>query len=473
MADELHDECGVFGIYGDNQAALKSYWGTFSLQHRGQESAGLAVLQGEEITVHKGMGLVTEALKIEEESQRTGHAAIGHVRYSTTGESSIVNAQPLLMKTRFGLLALGQNGNLVNAQELRQRLEAEGAIFQGTTDSEVLAHLIARSHQTSFYEALRDSLQQLQGGFAFTVLTDDALYGARDPHGIRPLALGQTEDGAYLLASESCAFDVIGARYIREIDPGELITIRDKTIETDRFVNFQAPRALCSFEMIYFARPDSHMEGQSTHVVRRRLGEILAHEAPAQADLVIGVPDSSIPAAMGYAQAARLPFDFGLVKNRYVARTFIAPNQALRESGVQLKLSAVREVVEGKRLVLVDDSLVRGTTSRHLVQILRHAGATEVHMRIASPPYTDPCHYGIDTSRATELAARNMSIEEIRDMVGADSLAYLSIDGLRRGLSQEGWCMACFGAGYPVPLTNDLNVSVSATKGGPKSHEFR
>ncbi len=466
MADELHEECGVFGIFGDERAALKSYWGTFSLQHRGQESAGLAVLHNEEITVHKGMGLVTEALKVEEESQRLGLAAMGHVRYSTTGESSIVNAQPLLMKTRFGLLALGQNGNLVNAAGLRQQLEQEGAIFQGTTDSEVLSHLIARSGRQSFYEALKESLAKLQGGFAFTVLTQDALYGARDPQGIRPLALGQTEYGAYVLASESCAFDVIGAHYVREIAPGELITLRQNGIEADHFVNFSMDRALCSFEMIYFARPDSRIEGQSTYIIRRRLGEILAQESPAVADVVIGVPDSSTPAAMGYATAAGIPFDMGLVKNRYVARTFISPNQALREAGVQLKLSAVKEVVDGKRIVLVDDSLVRGTTSRHLIQILRRAGAREVHMRIASPPYTDPCYYGIDTSRATELAARNMNREQIRKTVGADSLAYLSLQGLKTGLSQDGWCMACFGAGYPVPLRDHTDIALGVTKGG-------
>lgn len=460
MAQELHDECGVFGIYGDSRAALKSYWGTFSLQHRGQESAGLAVLDAGEITVDKGMGLVTEALKVEHESLRPGHAAIGHVRYSTTGESSLVNAQPLLMKTRFGMLALGHNGNLVNGDSLRQRLEDEGAIFQGTSDSEVLAHLIARSAQQSFYEALKESLGLLEGGFAFTVLTPTALYGARDAHGIRPLALGQTPDGAYILASESCAFDVVGAHYVRDIVPGELVRIRDAGVESARFVE-QSERALCAFEMIYFARPDSQMEGQSTHVVRRRLGKILAKEAPAVADIVVGVPDSSIPAAMGYAEAAGLPFDFGLVKNRYVARTFIAPSQALRESAVQMKLSAIRDVVAGKRVILVDDSLVRGTTSRHLVQLLRQAGATEVHMRVASPPYTDPCHYGIDTSRATELAARNMNIEEIRAMVGADSLAYLSLGGLKEGLGQTGWCMACFGAGYPVPLAEKDRLPVA------------
>ncbi len=453
MAQELHDECGVFGIFGDEEAALKSYWGTFSLQHRGQESAGLAVANAGSLTVDKGMGLVTEALKVEQQSQRAGYAAIGHVRYSTTGESSLVNAQPLLMKTHFGLLALGQNGNLVNADSLRDELEAEGAIFQGTTDSEILAHLIARSAKTSFTEALQDSLRKLHGGFAFTVLTGDALYGARDIHGIRPLALGQTDQGAYILASESCAFDAVGAHYVREIEPGELIVVREGEIETLSYSTEPPQRAMCSFEMIYFARPDSQMEGQSTHVARRRLGRALAQESPVAADVVVGVPDSSIPAAMGYAEAADIPFDLGLVKNRYVARTFIAPSQALRESAVQMKLSAIREVVQGRRVILVDDSLVRGTTSRHLVQLLRQAGATEVHMRIASPPYTDPCHYGIDTSRATELAARTKNVEEIRKMVGADSLAYLSLEGLKTGLgARGGWCMACFGAGYPVPL---------------------
>jgi amidophosphoribosyltransferase len=356
------------------------------------------------------------------------------------------------MKTHFGLLALGQNGNLVNAERLRNQLEAEGAIFQGTTDSEILAHLIARSAKKSFTEALQDSLQQLEGGFAFTVLTPDALYGARDVHGIRPLALGQTDGGAYILASESCAFDVVNAHYVREVEPGELIVVHDHEIETMTYSEEPAQRALCAFEMIYFARPDSQMEGQSTHVVRRRLGRALAQESPVAADVVVGVPDSSLPAAMGYAEAAGLPFDLGLVKNRYVARTFITPSQAVRESAVQMKLSAIREVVEGKRVILVDDSLVRGTTSRHLVQLLRQAGAKEVHMRIASPPYTDPCHYGIDTSRATELAARTKNVEEIRAMVGADSLAYLSLEGLKQGLGQGGWCLACFGAGYPVPL---------------------
>ncbi|MHB1612313.1 MAG: amidophosphoribosyltransferase [Sulfobacillus sp.] len=454
LAGELHEECGVFGIWGHMEAALKAYWGTFSLQHRGQESAGIAVLDRGEITVHKGMGLVTEALKVEIEVLRPGHAALGHVRYSTSGESSLVNAQPLLMRTRFGPLALAHNGNLVNAPQLREELAASGSIFQGTSDSEVLAHLLAKSTEAHLIDALVESLPKLKGGFAFAVLSPEGLFAARDPHGIRPLVLGRAPSGGIVIASETCAFDTTQTEWLRDVEPGELIAISDQGTIFKSFVaeNEKPKRALCSFEAVYFARPDSQIDGQSTHLSRRQLGRRLALEAPAEADVVVGVPDSSLPAAMGYAQAANLPFDFGLVKNRYMARTFITPTQTERESSVQLKLSAVREVVAGKRVVLVDDSLVRGTTSRRLVLLLRQAGAKEVHMRIASPPYRDPCHYGIDTSRAGELAARTMTLEALRVSVGADSLAYLSIEGLEAGLGSQGWCMACFGAGYPVPL---------------------
>ncbi len=454
MSDELREECGVFGIWGDMESALKAYWGTFSLQHRGQESAGIAVLDRDEITVHKGMGLMTEALRVETEVLRPGHAALGHVRYSTSGESSLVNAQPLLMRTRFGSLALAHNGNLVNAAELREELAQSGSIFQGTSDSEVLAHLLAKSTEEHLFEALLASLPKLKGGFAFAVLSREGLFAARDPHGIRPLVLGCTPDGGSVIASETCALDTTRADWLRDVAPGELAAINDQGMAFQPFIsqNDQPRRALCSFETIYFARPDSQIDGQSTHLSRRQLGRRLAAEAPVEADVVIGVPDSSLPAAMGYAEEAGLPFDFGLVKHRYIARTFIAPNQSARESSVQQKLSAVREVVAGKRVVLVDDSLVRGTTSRRLVLLLRQAGAQEVHMRIASPPYREPCHYGIDTSRAGELAARSMSLNELRISVGADSLAYLSLQGLEAGLGPQGWCMACFGAGYPVSL---------------------
>lgn len=452
MTQELHEECGVFGVWGDEQAAMKSYWGIFSLQHRGQESAGIAVLHEGQIAVDKGMGLVAKVLSPEEQARRRGKAAIGHVRYSTTGESSDYNAQPLLMRTRFGPLALGHNGNLVNADDLREELAKKGAIFQGTSDSELLAHLIAQSDSETMEDALLNALPRLEGGFAFVILTPEAIYGVRDPHGIRPLVFGRNDSGALFLASETCAFDTIRAEWDRDVDAGELVRIDDSGVTRRRYGSEIPQRALCAFEVVYFARPDSRIDGQSTHLGRRRLGQILAEEAPASADVVVGVPDSSLPAAMGYADVSGIPFDFGLVKNRYIARTFIAPNPAERQSSVQLKLSAVREVVAGKSIVLVDDSLVRGTTSRHIVQLLRQAGAKEVHMRIASPPYTDPCHYGIDTSRAGELAARNMTQEQLRERVGADSLGYLSVEGLSRALGPGGWCQACFGAGYPVPL---------------------
>lgn len=452
VSGELHEECGVFGIFGDPEAALKAYWGIFSQQHRGQESAGIAVLEKDgDISVNKGMGLVTQVLNPETESGRSGSAAIGHVRYSTTGESTLLNAQPLVMRTRFGPIALAHNGNVVNAEGLKYDLETQGSVFQGTSDSEILSHLIARSTAPTVAEALGEALPLLEGGFAFVVLTQEGLYGIRDPFGIRPLVLGQTKDGHYALASETCALDIIGGTYLRDIEPGEIARITERGLKTEFFAHNETA-APCSFEVVYFARADSKIEGKSAHVGRRELGRQLALEAPADADVVVGVPDSSLPAAMGYAEGVRLPFDFGLVKNRYIARTFIAPNQADREMGVQLKLSAVPEVVAGRRVVLVDDSLVRGTTSRRLVQLLRQAGAREVHMRIASPPYKDPCHYGIDTSRATELAARNMSLAEVKAMVGADSLAYLSLEGLKRALGGRGWCLACFGAGYPVPV---------------------
>jgi amidophosphoribosyltransferase len=446
----LKEACGVFGIWRDPEAFRKAYWGAFSLQHRGQESAGVAVLDGGRIHVAKGMGLLQDAVK-GEALNTPGNAAISHVRYSTSGESNAMNAQPLLMHTRFGPLALAHNGNLVNHQSLRRELEGEGAIFQGTSDSEVLAHLLARSPHEDFLEALQEAARRLQGGFAFVVLSERGVFGIRDPLGIRPLVLGRTADGAWTLASETCALDMVGARWVRDIDPGELVQLSDAGVASERF-HEQAQERACAFEVIYFARPDSFYQGQSMHMKRRLLGQKLAEEAPAEADVVVGVPDSSLPAAMGYAEASQLPFDFGLVKNRYIARTFIAPDADLRSKGVQLKLSAVKEVVAGRRVALIDASLVRGTTSRHIVRLLRGAGAKEVHMRIASPPYLEPCHYGIDTSRAGELAARHMTIAELASTVGADSLAFLSPEGLMAALGSDRWCLACFGRGYPVPL---------------------
>lgn len=454
MSFELYEECGVFGIWDDAEAPQKAYWGTFSLQHRGQESAGLAVLDGDHLTVQKGMGLLQDAVR---QDLGAGRSAIGHVRYSTTGDSSSVNAQPLLMHTRFGPLALAHNGNLVNHGSLRRDLEGEGAIFQGTSDSEVLAHLLARSRQPQFENALLEAAARLKGGFAFVLLSADGLYGIRDPHGIRPLVIGRTREGAWVLASETCALDMVDAEWVRDVVPGEMVKIHDGGLVSQTFQPSLGART-CAFEVIYFSRPDSRLEGESMHLKRRQLGKRLAEEAPVSADVVVGVPDSSLPAAMGFAEASGIPFDFGLVKNRYIARTFIAPDASAREKGVQLKLSAVNEVIKGKRVVLIDDSLVRGTTSRHIIRLLRRAGAEEVHMRIASPPYLDPCHYGIDTSRAGELAARNLTVQQLAEMVGADSLAFLSPEGLTSALGSEGWCLACFGRGYPVPIEEELHV---------------
>lgn len=454
MSGELHEECGVFGIWGDPEAALKAYWGTFSLQHRGQESGGIALLNENRIVVDKGMGLLQDAVSAKNQAGRPGHAAIGHVRYSTTGESAEVNAQPLLMHTRFGALALAHNGNLVNHASLRRTVEREGAIFQGTSDSEVLAHLLARSAESNFEDALLEALSQLKGGFAFVLLTTEGLYGMRDPHGIRPLVLGRTPDGAWVLASETCALDMIGGQWLRDIRPGEMIHISAAGTVSRQF-SVGTSENTCAFEVIYFSRPDSQLQGESMHLKRRVLGKKLAEEHPAEGDVVVGVPDSSLPAAMGFAEASGIPFDFGLVKNRYIARTFIAPKAQDRSQGVQLKLSAVKEVVQGRRVILIDDSLVRGTTSRHIIGLLRRAGAKEVHMRIASPPYLEPCHYGIDTSRAGELAARNLTVKELSEMVGADSLAFLSPEGLVDALGSQGWCLACFGRGYPVPIEEE------------------
>ncbi len=453
MAYELKEECGVFGVYGDPDAVTDTYWGIFSLQHRGQESAGIAAVDDQgQLVVRKGMGLVTEVLNPILGELPRAQLAIGHVRYSTSGESEVFNAQPLVMRTRFGQIALAHNGNVVNAETLRRPLEAEGAVFQGTSDSEILAHLIARSAANNLSQALVEAVAKLTGGFAFVILNADAVYGVRDPNGIRPLVVGETEFGeGHVLASETCALDAVQAKFVREVEPGELVELGPSGVRRLTSVRGAAV-SQCAFESVYFARADSQIRGESAQMARRRMGRVLAQEAPAAADVVIGVPDSSLPHAMGYAEASHLPFDFGLVKNRYVGRTFIMPRQSERTRSVQLKLAAVQEVVRGKRVALVDDSLVRGTNSRYLIQLLRACGATEVHVRIASPPYTDPCYYGIDTSRATELAARTKSVEEIRQMIGADSLAYLSLDGLRQGLKGGGgWCLACFGGGYPVP----------------------
>ncbi len=461
MGSELREECGVFGVWGHPEASRLTYYGLFALQHRGQESAGMAVARDGIVLSHRGMGLVSEVFDRETVRELEAPAAVGHVRYSTTGSSLLVNAQPLVVRFRGGHLALAHNGNLVNAAEIRRELEDRGSIFQTTTDTEVFAHLVAVSGHEDIPTAVLESTSVVRGGYALLILTPRCLIGVRDPHGIRPLCLGRI-DGAYVLSSETCGLDTVGAELVREVAPGEMVVISDAGIRTEKLPGV-GPEALCIFEYIYFARPDSDLRGINVHAVRKRLGRILARRYPVEADVVIGVPDSSISAASGFAEEAGIPYEIGLVKNRYIGRTFIQPRQELRAFGVKIKLNAIRRVVEDRRVVLVDDSIVRGTTSRYIVSLLRQAGAREVHMRISSPPYRHPCFYGIDTSSSGELVARERDVEQIRAYIRADSLCYLAPEDLERavypeGRARRGFCTACFTGDYPVPVPGAENV---------------
>lgn len=455
----LNEECGVFGIWGHHDAAQITYYGLHSLQHRGQEGAGIVVTDGEKLSAYKGLGLVTELFGQGQLNDLKGKAAIGHVRYATAGGGGYANVQPLLFRSQSGSLALAHNGNLVNATGLKHQLENQGSIFQSTSDTEVLAHLIKRSGYTSMKEKVKNALQMIKGAYAFLIMTETELMVALDPNGLRPLSIGRLGD-AYVIASETCAFDVIGAEYERDVEPGELLIINDEGLTSERFA-MNINRAICTMEYIYFSRPDSNIEGINVHTARKNLGKRLAIEAPVEADVVTGVPDSSISAAIGFAEESNIPYELGLIKNRYVGRTFIQPSQSLREQGVKMKLSPVRKVVEGKRVVMVDDSIVRGTTSRRIVKMLREAGATEVHVRISSPPISNPCFYGIDTSTHEELIASSHSVEEIRQMIGADSLAFLSLEGLLEGIGRmhdgeyRGQCLACFTGKYPTDIYED------------------
>ncbi|MBU8906391.1 amidophosphoribosyltransferase [Desertibacillus haloalkaliphilus] len=455
----LNEECGVFAVWGHKDAAQITYYGLHSLQHRGQEGAGIVVTDGEELSIHKGLGLVTEAFSQGELDTLHGKAAIGHVRYATAGGGGLVNCQPLLFQSQTDGLAVAHNGNLVNANALKHQLEGQGSIFQSTSDTEVVAHLIKRSAYQRTEDKLKNALSMIKGAYAFAVLTENKLMIALDPNGLRPLSIGRIGE-AYVVASETCAFDVVGATYERDVQPGELLVIDDEGMRSEMF-STSTSRAICSMEYIYFARPDSNIDDINVHTARKNLGKQLAMEYPVEADVVTGVPDSSISAAIGYAEQAGIPYELGLIKNRYVGRTFIKPSQELREQGVKMKLSAVRGVVEGKRVVIIDDSIVRGTTSRRIVKMLREAGATEVHVRISSPPITNPCFYGIDTSTTDELIAANLSIEEMREMMGADTLSFLSIEGLKNGIGRSdldpnhGQCLACFTGSYPTEIYPD------------------
>jgi amidophosphoribosyltransferase len=450
--DHFHDHCGVFGIFGHPEAAKMAYLGLYALQHRGQESAGIASTDGAEIHVHKSLGHVQEIFTPDVIAQLPGEVAIGHTRYSTAGDTSLMNAQPVVIDCNKGKLALGHNGNLTNALEVRRRLEHRGSIFQSTSDTEVIVHLIARSSARNLSGAIADALNQVEGAYSLLLLTRDEIYAIRDPRGFRPLCLGRL-NGAWVAASETCAFDLIDAEYVREVEPGEMVRISRSGIESIRFAP-EKPHQYCIFEHVYFSRPDSVVFGRPVNESRERLGRLLAQEHPAVADLVTPVPDSGVPAAIGYAAESGIPFRMGLIRNHYIGRTFIEPEQAIRDFGVKLKLNPVRRMLEGKRVVLVDDSIVRGTTSRKIVRLMREAGATEVHVRISCPPTISPCYYGVDTPRRDELIGANNSVEQIRQFLGADSLGYLSLKSMRAAVEDtEGkFCTSCYTGSYPTEL---------------------
>jgi amidophosphoribosyltransferase len=455
MADGWHEECGVFGIHGHPEASNMAYLGLYALQHRGQESAGIASTDGERIIFHKEMGLVADIFSEEILSRLPGHAAIGHVRYSTTGSSELKNAQPLVVDFESGSIAIAHNGNLVNAQELKRELEVSGSIFQSSMDTEVIVHLIARSKKERVEDRIVDALNQVRGAYSLLFMTRDKLIGVRDPHGIRPLALGRMkgEGGATVITSESCALDLIEAEYLREVEPGEMIVVDARGTHSHRPF-LPAVEHFCIFEYIYFARPDSIMGGTCIYEVRKALGRQLAMECPADADVIIPVPDSGVPAALGYSEASGIPFEMGLIRNHYVGRTFIEPQQSIRHFGVKIKLNAVRSVVAGKRVVVVDDSIVRGTTGRKIIKMIRAAGAKEVHFRISSPPTCYPCFYGIDTPHRRDLIAATHTEEESNTYLTSDSLGYLSTKGLHACVPSRdtNYCDACFSGNYPVPL---------------------
>ncbi len=452
--DRFREECAVFGIYGHKEASNLTYLGLYALQHRGQEASGIVSSDGEHFHMAKGMGLVADIFSSPELSRLSGDRAIGHNRYSTTGSNDLKNVQPLTVNFAFGNLAVAHNGNLINATVLRNELEAYGAIFQSTSDTEVIIHLIAHSRADTLLARVIDALSQVRGAFSVVLLTDDGIIAARDPYGFRPLCLGRFRD-AWLVASETCAFDLLGAEYVREIEPGELVVLDDKGVTSYKPFSHAKP-AMCVFEYVYFSRPDSRIFGGSAvYAVRKALGRQLAQESWVPADIVVPVPDSGVPAALGYAEGSGIPFETGLIRNHYVGRTFIEPEQSIRHFGVKVKLNAVPEVLKGKRIVVVDDSLVRGTTSRKIVKMLRHAGAKEVHMRISSPPIVSPCFYGVDTPTKKELIASSHNVEEIRKYITADSLAYLSLDGMLKAAPSQPdhYCTACFTERYPISFT--------------------
>jgi len=448
----LNEACGLFGVWGHSEAAQMAYYGLHALQHRGQDGAGMVVKNDDTLIRHRGTGLAADAFPKETLDALVGTAAIGHVRYALSGIHSQDGYQPRLFHFEKSSLAICHNGSLVNSQELRHNLESDGSIFQTTSDSETLAHLIRKSRHTKLLDKLKAALRSIKGSFAFLLLTQKKMIAARDPMGIRPLVIGKLGE-RYMVASETCAFDTLGAMYIRDVAPGEIVIIDDDGLHSE-FYNTNSSVAVCSMEFVYFARPDSNIDGVNVHASRKSVGRILAAESPTEADVVVPVPDSGISAAIGYAEASGIPYEIGLIKNRYAVRTFITPSQELREQGVKMKLSAVRAIVEGKSVVLVDDSIVRGTTSKRIVTLLKDAGAKEVHMKVASPLLTHACCYGVDLHTTKELIAHNHTAEQIRKIIGADSLSYISEEGLGKAIGLpckgDGLCMACFNGKYPT-----------------------
>ncbi len=472
ISDKFHDECGVVAIFAHPEAEKLAYLGLHALQHRGQESAGLVSSDGITLRQHKAMGLVADIFTEEVLARLRGSLAIGHTRYSTAGDSALLNAQPILVQSNKGPIAIAHNGNLVNAHLIRHRLESQGSIFQTNSDTEVIVHLIALSHEQTLPEAMADALRRVEGAFSLVMMSADRIFAARDPRGFRPLAMGRiraTERHArdtIVFASETCAFDLIGAEYERDVKPGELVVVGPDEIAS-RFYSTSTTQSSCIFEHVYFSRPDSMVFGRPVQTSRENLGRQLAIEAPVEADLVVPVPDSGVTAAVGYSSESGIPFRFALIRNHYVGRTFIEPRQSVRDFGVKLKLNPVRSLLEGKRVVLIDDSIVRGTTSRKIVRMIRGAGATQVHMRISCPPTISPCFYGVDTPSKKQLIAANKSIEEIREYIGADSLAYLSLEGLKAACGEGAkacYCTACYTGNYPTDIIDIEEIQPAAAR---------
>ncbi|MBN2123461.1 MAG: amidophosphoribosyltransferase [Deltaproteobacteria bacterium] len=451
--DRPREECGIFAVYGHEEAAKLTYFGLYALQHRGQESAGIVVSDGQRVLEHKAMGLVPDIFGEQVLEGLKGHMALGHVRYSTTGSSLLINAQPLRIKHSGRTLAIAHNGNLVNAREIRRSMENEGSIFQTTMDTEVILHLAARGMKNGLDRAMADAMGQVRGAYSMVILSEDTLIAVRDPHGFRPLCLARLPSGGYVVASETCAFDLVEAEYLREVEPGEILIIDRNGLRSVRG-DVSPRKAQCIFELIYFARPDSIVFGQNVYLFRKKQGSLLAREFPLEADFAMPFPDSGNYAAIGYAQSAGLPLEMGVIRNHYVGRTFIQPSQGMRDFGVKVKLNPVKDLLKGRRVLIIEDSIIRGTTARTRIKTLRQIGAREIHMLVSCPPHRFPCHYGIDFSTRGELIAAQKSVEEIRDFIGLDSLGYLGIDNLIQAthIPRKDLCLACFDGNYPVAI---------------------